>query len=401
MPESVKPTIDKKKPKARSQDKDLHLGEREAASSSSAEDPSPEERGTPSGESQPGEEQDPPLIHHLSEENVVLENMPLPMVVDQPVVLQKTQKATLSRRYDFKCKFTQIVAFKSFFENLGSVLHEVTLEVRSDPGDGYKGLVADSMDSRGVALVHGKLAAQVDLNVSQATFCVIVRDIIDIFPNIHPQHFLEIYRLEGSTDITLRVYEPGVKTTAPSVQIKTLARAIETMELNEMEYEFYVEIDLSAFKNALKTAKCQKATTIQLCVYEYCKMMSGDSETEKTICFVVKYSGERTSSSFPFESRIVMSGGESGPVMIKALDGGVQEEEEEDSESVQEMLSKMSPVYQGSFLSEYLFFFVKSMDRFNITLRLATDRPLIVDYPLGCSSTDGLRYVLAPTSSID
>ena len=264
------------------------------------------------------------------------------------------------------------------------------------PG-GFKGIVADSMDARGVALVHGKLAGQVELNVPQATFCITVKNILDIFPNVHPQHFLDIYRLEGSTDITLYIYEPSIRTTTPSIQIKTLARSIETLELNEMDYSYYVEIELAAFRNALKTAKSQKATIIQLCVYEIPRAQGG----EKTIFFVVKYTGEQTSSSFPYESRIVTTGSDKGPITIKALEGGGDSCEEEDGVSMQEKLEEMVPSYQGNFLAEYLYLFVKSMDRFNITLRLKNERNLNVDYQLGCSATDGLRYVLAPTTSID
>jgi hypothetical protein len=322
-----------------------------------------------------------------------LDELAPPVAVQRPSVLQHPSK----RAYEFRCKFSQIVAFKSFFENLGSVLHEVTLEVRNDP-DGFKGIVADSMDARGVALVHGKLAGQVELNVPQATFCITVKDILDLFPNVHPQHFVEIYRLEGTTDITLYVYEPSIRTTTPSIQIKTLARSIETLELNEMDYSYYVEIELAAFRNALKTAKSQKATSIQLCVYEIPRSQGG----EKTIFFVVKYTGERTSSSFPYESRIITTGADKGPITIKALEGGGGDSgEEEEGVSMQEKLEEMEPAYQGNFLAEYLYLFVKSMDRFNITLRLAHGRPLIVDYPLGCSATDGLRYVLAPTCSLD
>jgi len=327
-------------------------------------------------------------------EGLLLEELAPPVAVQRPsVLLQHPSK----RAYEFRCKFSQIVAFKSFFENLGSVLHEVTLEVRNDP-DGFKGIVADSMDARGVALVHGKLAGQVELNVPQATFCITVKDILDLFPNVHPQHFIDIYRLEGTTDITLYVYEPSIRTTTPSIQIKTLARSIETLELNEMDYSYYVEIELAAFRNALKTAKSQKATSIQLCVYEIPRSQGG----EKTIFFVVKYTGERTSSSFPYESRIITTGSDKGPITIKALEGGGGDSgEEEDDVSMQERLEEMAPCYQGNFLAEYLYLFVKSMDRFNITLRLGHERPLIVDYPLGCSATDGLRYVLAPTSSLD
>jgi hypothetical protein len=332
-------------------------------------------------------------LDEAPQENLRLDELRPPVVVQRPSALQPVSR----RAYEFHCKFTQIVAFKSFFENLGSVLHEVVLEVHNDP-NGFKGIVADSMDARGVALVHGKLAGQVELNVPCATFCITVKDILDIFPCVHPVHFVDIYRLEGSTDITVYIYEPSIRTTTPSMRIKTLARSTEKMELNEMDYSYYVEIELASFRNALKVAKSKKAFSIQLCVYEIPRAQGG----EKTIFFVVKFTGENTSSvSFPYESRIVTTGSDQGPITIKAIEGGGDSCDEEDSISMEEKLEDMTPSYQGNFLAEYLYLFVKSMDRFNITLRLAHERPLIVDYPLGCSATDGLRYVLAPTCSVE
>ena len=298
------------------------------------------------------------------------------------------------RPLEFRCKFSQIVAFKSFFENLGSVLHEVTLQVHRNP-DGFSGIVADSMDPRGVVLVHGKLTGQVELNVpkEQATFCITVKDILDFFPNIHANHFVDIYRSAGTTDVTLFIHEPAVHATTPTVQIRTLARPIETLSLEDMKFSYYVEIDLTTFRNALKTAKSCKAMHIQLCVYEIPRAHQG----EKTIFFVVKFAGERLSSAFPYESRIVTTAADNAPVTIRALDGGGDVSDDDDRHLALERLEDMQPSYEGRFLAEYLCLFVKCMDRFNITLRLGTGVPLIVDYPLGCSATDNLRYVLAPT----
>jgi len=298
------------------------------------------------------------------------------------------------RPLEFRCKFSQIVAFKSFFENLGSVLHEVTLQVHCDP-NGFSGIVADSMDPRGVALVHGRLTGQVELNVpkEQATFCITVKDVLDLFFNVHPNHFVDIYRLQASTDISVYIYEPSIRTTTPKFQIRTLAKPLDTISLEDMKFSYYVEIELTTFRNALKTAKSQKAIYIQLCVYEIPRTRPG----EKTIFFVVKYTSERSTAAIPYQSTIVTQAAQEGPVTIRALDGGGDASEEEDGAAMLERLEAMLPAYQGTFQAEYLYLFVKSMDRFNITLRLGHGGPLIVDYPLGCSATDSLRYVLAPT----
>ena len=313
----------------------------------------------------------------------------------------RTAPATALKRkeYDFRCRFSQTVAFKSFFENLGNVLAEVTLEVRSVPGD-FAGIVADSMDPSSVTLVHGKIAGQVELNVplEQAIFCITIKDVLDIFPNIHPQHFVEIYRVRGCTDITMHIFEPSLRASNFQFRIQTLDKSIDTLELNDMHYSYYVEVELNAFKNALKTAKNQSAESIQLLIYE------NEEEAEqgqKSIFFVIRYRGVRTSVSFPFESKVLTRSSEGAPLQIKAIEhesSAGSEDACDQGMQLHDRLEELEPTYQGSFLSRYLFQFVKSMERSNITLRLARDKPLIIDYPLGCSSTDGLRFVLAPTA---
>ena len=314
--------------------------------------------------------------------------------VTAPTVSSTTRK---KKNYAFRCKFSQTVAFKSFFENLGNVLAEVTLEVRKEPGV-FSGIIADSMDPSGVTLVHGKISGDVQLNVpmEQAIFCITIKDILDIFPNLHPQHFVELYRIEGSTDVVVHIYEPSLRATNPSIHIQTLDKTIDTLELNDMNYSYYVEVELNAFKNAMKTAKNQIADSIQFLIYEIQK-----ETLEKSIYFVLRYKGVRTSVSFPYESKITLQSDAGGPTHLKAVEQDVAEQGDdasEDGSMLHDQLEELEPKYQGTFLSRYLFQFVKSMERSNITLRLASDKPLIIDYPLGCSNTDGLRFVLAPTA---
>ena len=57
---------------------------------------------------------------------------------------------------------------------------------------------------------------------------------------------------------------------------------------------------------------------------------------------------------------------------------------------------ELTVLYSAQFAVDYLFLFVKGMDRSGITLRLSPGKPLVLDYPLGCSKTDYVRFVLAP-----
>lgn len=307
-----------------------------------------------------------------------------------------TQQSPAPKAMDFRCKFIQTVAFKSFFENLGNILSEATLEVRSSPE--FSGLVTDSLTSDMVCLVQGKIAGQVDqLNVpvEQAIFCITVKDVLDIFHNIHPQHFVEIYREKGSTDIVMHIYEPSLRAANFKYSIQTLDKEVDTLPLDEMTYSYFVEVELNAFKNALKTAKNQSVDSVQLLVYERESSWPAGAG-ERSIYFVIKFKGVRTSVSFPFESKILSDASAKGPVHIKAVDRDASGAEDHACDCgllLHDVLETTQPVFQESFKLTNLFNFVKSMERTVITLRLLQNRPLIIDYPLGCSSTDHIRFV--------
>ena len=321
-------------------------------------------------------------------------------VDDGPGSARRKPTQALKKTYDFKCKFNQTVAFKSFFENLGNILSEVTLEVRCSPE--FSGIVADSISSDCVCLVQGKIAGQVEVMnvpVEQAIFCITVKDVLDIFHNIHPQHFVEIYRVQGSTDVVMHIYEPSLRASNFKYCIQTLDKEVDTIPLNDMTYSYYVEVELNAFKNALKTAKNQSVDCIQLLIYE--NAPSGLSK-ERSIYFVIKFKGVRTSVSFPYESKILSDASSTGPLHIKAMDkdaSGPEDDACEEGVLLHDLLDSMQPAYQGTYQLKNLFSFVKSMERSVITLRLAKDQPLIMDYPLGCSSTDGIRFVTSATAA--
>lgn len=385
--------LEAKKPRAleRAEDEEESLKETTASSMDLAREELSSEQG-PEQDSDAGPEE--PLTAGAE-----LSPASSPKAASQLVVLPSrpaTQQPPAPKALDFRCKFIQTVAFKSFFENLGNILSEATLEVRSSPE--FSGLITDSLTSDMVCLVQGKIAGQVDqLNVpvEQAIFCITVKDVLDIFHNIHPQHFVEIYREKGSTDIVMHIYEPSLRAANFKYCIQTLDRDVDTLPLDEMTYSYFVEVELNAFKNALKTAKNQSVDSVQLLIYERASSWPAGAG-ERSIYFVIKFKGVRTSVSFPFESKILSDASAKGPVHIKAVDKDASGPEDHACDCgmlLHDLLETMQPVFQESFKLTNLFNFVKSMERTVITLRLLQNRPLIIDYPLGCSSTDHIRFV--------
>lgn len=294
---------------------------------------------------------------------------------------------------DFRLRFTQILAAKSFFNNI-SMLEEAYLTVCRDAGPTrFSGLMADAVDSTRVALVQGRLGAIVDLNVEDAAFCVKIKSVLDCLATAHTQHFLDIYRLRGSTDITIRVHEPGCSRVLSKYEIKTLARENETIPLDEMIMSYYVEIELEAFRAALKMAKTKKACGIQFRLYE--APVTGDAT--QCMWFVLSYEGEDTRGTHPFLSRVVTESGVDGePIIVRVASSDIEDELYDGDEKInEEDFAQYLLLYSGDFAVDYLNNFVRNMEKVNVTLRLKNGNPLILDYPLGSVTTDSLRYVLA------
>ena len=211
----------------------------------------------------------------------------------------------------------------------------------------------------------------------------------------HAQHFLDIYRKTGSTDITLRVHEPGSSRSLSTYEIKTLARESETMPLDEMIMSYYVEIELEAFRTALKMAKTKKADSTQFRLYE----ASTSQDAVQCMWFVLSYHGEDTRGTHPFPSRIVVSKSNvhGEPTIVRVA--SAEEDMTEGEGAEEEDFAKYKLLYSGEFAVEYLNNFVRNMEKVNVTLRLKNGNPLILDYPLGSVTTDSLRYVLAARMS--
>lgn len=288
---------------------------------------------------------------------------------------------------DFRLKFNQVVALKSFMEVVSSVLKETEFKVVKSPS--FRGIMVQGIDSSHVALVKGRLGAETELNLDSASFCITVKNVLDVLTNAHPQHFVDFTRYQGDTDITLRIYEPGVSTTRHVFTIRTLAKEIESLDIQDIGYDYYIEAELTAIKNALKSAKCQKADSITI---KICERLGEPEHGLRNLWFILEYSSDEMKGHNAFRSTVKMSS-DGGPTTIVAVDGKADagEEGEEDDQD-----EPMRTLYSGNFTSEFIFNFLRSMERFNVTFRLSNDKPLLLDYALGCSTSDSVRFVLAP-----
>ena len=400
--------------------------------------------------------------------------------------------------FAWHARLPQCVAFKTFVENISNVLSEGHFTVVRTKD--FQGIETDSMDPARVALVQGRLTAAVegDVNDGNHSFCIKMSNVLCCLRNAHAQHFLDLSRPLGSTDVVLHVYEPEVNTYTPTFKLRTLAKEADSIRLRVMDYKILVEIDLQTFRNAIKTAKDHKADSVDFRVFTP-KKRSGK---RVTTFFVIKYASDEVSSVFPYQSvteeeSIGCDEGDSsktrGTVCIKASENIAGDYDALPCED------ELDTLYCAKFAVDYLFLFVKArparvfprrcrsargasppracspqcaapvvcarrappracpprcaalvvcarcappracpprcaapvvcarcvptracsprctsrmrrlcgasrvqgMDRSGVSLHLSPSQPLVLDYPLGCSKTDFIRFVLAPKVTDD
>jgi hypothetical protein len=178
-----------------------------------------------------------------------------------------------------------------------------------------------------------------------------------------------------------------VNTYTPTFKLRTLAKDADRIKLAMMDYKILVEIDLQTFRNAIKTAKDHKTEVVDLRV-----LTPKQKRGNRTVTFfVIKYASDEVSSVFPYQSvteDVVQTSEDTMSIKVSESIAG-------DYEALP-LEEDLELLYSAKFSVDYLFLFVKGMDRSGITLRLAPGKPLILDYPLGCSRTDYIRFVLAP-----
>lgn len=308
-------------------------------------------------------------------------------------LLENCAKRQRKDPFAWHARFAQCVTFKTFVENISNVLTEGQFTVTNR--EGFQGIETDSMDASRVALVQGRLTAKVDGDVTEAnsSFCIKMQNVLTCLRNAHAQHFLDLSRPMDSTDIVLHVYEPDVNSYTPTFKLRTLAKEADSIRLQVMDYKILIEIDLQTFRNAIKTAKDHKTDNVDLRVLTP-RTRKGN---RTTTFFVVKYASDEVSSVFPYQSVTeddtdpsATEAQTDAPLCIRVSENMAGDYDTLPSED------ELDVLYSAKFAVDYLFLFVKGMDRTGITLRLNPGQPLVLDYSLGCSQTDYIRFVLAP-----
>lgn len=286
---------------------------------------------------------------------------------------------------EFYIRFPQPWAFKSWMEVIAGVLPEACFEVHSD--EAFQGLVVESVDAARICLLQGRFETSVEKAPgSQPSFFLRTQNLLACFKNVSAHYFVDIWRIAGQSNLEVMAFEPHVHSYTPKFSLRTLCKENDLLQLENLTYRIYVEFDLTCLRNIVKTAKEHKSDMLEIRI----QVKSCDAESvgkkKTTTILVLKYENDEVSSSFTYQSSSEPDAEIDGRTIIRAADACGATFHEMPCEV------ELDELYRGRFGVEYLYTFLKSMERSTINLRLSDKMPLVLEHQQGNTC---IRFVLA------
>lgn len=289
---------------------------------------------------------------------------------------------------EWRITFDQTTGLRTLVDVVGNILTRVNFRIAKDDKRDVTFLCIDSIDPQHVCMIQARLVCEktvgIDRNV--VDFCV-DSGILNLILKSVPSHYsLDLEKHADSADIRINAYETLSNSHQTTFEIPTLVDDSETMQLTDMAYKYTIEIDLGTLRQIVKMSMSLRAQQLEFNVKEPESKGQGVCRTTFTIA-----SRGDASQAHSFHSATVSEQGQGESYVIRAAT---------DSTAPDSSVSGMKVVYRDSFSAQYLNFFLKSMERQIITMKLSQDKPLIVHYPLGADRSY-ICFVLAPKTADD
>ena len=300
----------------------------------------------------------------------------------------KSSNLKRSRSSDhFKLTFTNPQSLKTLVDIVSNILAECHFQVCTGNDGPFVGILIESIDNKQVCMITARLACQAE--GAEDVFCVKMSTLNTLLRSVQPHCCVDVSRADGSPDVSICAYETSPSECRSRFSLRTLAKEPDSVHLDDIDYEYTVEIDLVALRQYVKMAKDIKAEVMEFVVEEpraqhtearhtYLKVSAGADDVQMLHCF------HSVTEAAPDE-------GAPPNVTIRtdACRGGATPDVGASE--------NLRVCYRERFSVDYLGYFMKSMERHHLTMRLSSGKPLILQYPLG-NEESYIRFVLAPRS---
>lgn len=302
-------------------------------------------------------------------------------ITENENVSNKKQKNT---EVEWKITFDQTQGIRTLVDVVGNILNRVNFRINHDSKKNVYFLCIDSIDPQHVCMIQARLTCEKVFNLTGTeTFCVDTNILNTLLKNVPPHYSLDLTKNKDSADIYMRTYESLSNSHETHYIISTLVDDSETMQLSDMSYKYTIEIDLGTLRQIVKMSQALRANNIEFSVKEPSDDKIGVSRTT----FSISSRGDACQEHRFNSATVTEPGSENQTCVIRAATDSTGPDTVEGEQ--------MNIKYCDEFSTQYLNYFLKSMERQIITMKLSQDKPLILHYPLGADRSY-ICFVLAP-----
>jgi len=288
---------------------------------------------------------------------------------------------------EWKITFDQTQGLRTLVDVVGNILNRVNFRINYDSKKDVYFLCIDSIDPHHVCMIQARLTCEKIYNLKGTEmFCVDTNVLNTLLKNVPAHYSLDLIKKSSSADIHMRTYESLSNSHETHYILSTLHDESETMQLSEMSYKYTIEIDLGTLRQIVKMSTQLRATQIEFSVKEPSNDKKGVSRTT----FSISSTGDATQEHRFNSATVTEPGNETETCVIRAATDATGPDTIDGEE--------MNIKYTDSFSTQYLNYFLKSMERQIITMKLSQDKPLILHYPLGADRSY-ICFVLAPKTT--
>lgn len=303
---------------------------------------------------------------------------------DDTMTSASKKQKTINEDVEWKITFDQTQGLRTMIDVICNILTRVNLRITYDEKKDLYFLCIDSIDPQHVCMIQARLCCEKTSNIKEdIQFCVDSVILNNCLKSVPSHYSLDLYKEKTSADVVMCAYETLSNSHSLSFELNTLIDESETMQLTDMDYKYTIEIDLSTLRQIVKMSMTLRAGNIEFVVKE-----PTIQDKVKHSVFTIAAKGD-ASITHNFYSATVQEDDTASGCVIKAAT---------DSTSTIAQGSKLKSVYGDAFSAQYLNYFLKSMERQMITMKLSQDKPLILHYPLGAEKSY-ICFVLAPKTT--
>ena len=283
-----------------------------------------------------------------------------------------------ARLMEWSVSFDQTASLRTLIDVVGNLLTSLSLRIHKS-ADCHQ-LCIDSIDPQHVCVVQARMMCESgnDLPSEDVEFCLDSSIFNTCLKSIPLHYSIRLSKRSNSDKIDLTAYECLSNSHTLTFELNTLNDDSTRPCLGDLDYDYTIEMDLGTLRNIIKMSSALKATEVQFAI------RSSQCDDKRNSVLSISAKGE-AKLQHDFHSSTVNDDN-----VIRAVTDTRLATPEDDT--------AMEEQYSDCFSEKYLGFFLKSMERQVITMKLSKDRPMLLHYPLGIERSY-VCFVLAPRSS--